>query len=228
MARLRDKDREPRSGNAGQSYVRRIPDTKKTFRQWISEPGAVAVVVVLVVGLGLVWACCLVTGAVLSGFLVERSALRTFMLGNVLFGMILAGWIVLGGSRKLLLMEGGAMDRIGGIFKREEKPLEFDAAPAMLARKRGNPEEAIRLYRSAARALPHRLDLHYRIAEIEHLDRRQIDVAARGYRDFLRRLDQAGRPCTPEEEDCAALARTRLADLERSGKEPPPRREIVI
>lgn len=228
MARLRDKDDGRRASNRGDGYIRRIPETKKSLRQWISEPGAKPALAVVFAFFFVVWGFCMFTGTVLAGFLVERSPFRTFMVGNVLFGFILLGWAVLGGSRKALLMEGGVMDRMLWVFSRREPPLELDEAPAMLARKRGNPDEAMRLYREAARALPHRLDIHYRIAEIEHIDKGRPEEGARGYRRFLRRLEEADREPTDVEGECAALARTRLADLERAAKEPPPRREIEI
>ncbi len=228
MARLRDKDEGGRGVSQRDGYIRRLPETKKTLKVWLSEPGAGVAVAIFGGFFFLIWLMCMFTGTVLAGFMVERSPLMTFMMGNVLFGMILLGWTLLGGTRKLLLTDGGVMDRIIGIFGHTAKPLEFDDAPARLARKRGNPDEAIRLYRVALQQLPHRLDLHYRIAEIEHVDKGRIDDARRGYRAFLRRLEASGREPTGVEGECAVLARTRLEDLDRAAQEPAPRREIEI
>jgi hypothetical protein len=228
VVRLRDKDEGGRGVTRGDGYLRRLPDTRKSLKQWLSEPGAGLALALLCGFFFLVWVCCMFTGTVLAGFLVERSPLVTFLMGNALFGMVLGGWALLGGSRRLLLTDGGVMDRIIGIFGHTAKPLEFDDAPARLARKRGNPDEALRLYRVAVRELPHRLDLHYRIAEVEHVDKGLIDEGTRGYRMFLRRLEAAEREPTVVEGECEVLARTRLADLERASGEPPPRREIKI
>ena len=228
MARLRDKDAGGRASSPKDGYVQRLPETKKTLGQWLSEPGAKPALAVVAAFFFVVWGFCMFTGTVLSGFMGTRSSLATFLVGNVLFGILLLGWTVLGGSPKLMISEGGVLDVAFGMFKRTDPPLEFDEAPAQLARKRGNPEEALRLYREGLRALPHRLDLHYRIAETEHVDRKRLDDALRGYRSFLKRLDEADRPPTDVEADCAALARARLADFEKAEKEPPPRRVIQV
>ncbi len=228
MVRLRDKDEGGRGVTRGDGYLRRMPETKKSFREWLSEPGAGLALALFGGFFFFVWLLCMFTGTVLAGFLVERSPLVTFMMGNVLFAMVLFGWVVLGGTRKLLLTHGGVLDRIIGFFGRTAKPMEFDEAPARLARKRGDADEAIRLYRTALRQLPHRLDLHYRIAEIEHVDKGLVEVGTRGYRMFLRRLEAAGREPTVVEGECEMLARTRLEDLERAAREPTPRREIQI
>lgn len=228
VTRLRDRDPGGRGVSPKDGYVQRLPETKKTFRQWISEPGAKPALAIYVVFFGGVWACCMFTGTMLAGYLKVRTSLGTFLLGNILFGILLLGWAILGGSRKLMMTEGGVLDRVIGVFKYREPPLEYDEGPANLARKRGQPNEAIRMYREALRELPHRLDLHYRIAEIEHLDRGRPDTGLRGYKDFLRRLDALERPVTDVEADCAALARVRVEDMERADEAPKPRRVIEI
>ena len=224
MARLRDKDDDVRAPSIGDGYIRRVPDTKKSFRKWLSEPGAKPALALFGLFFFIVWSACMFTGVVLSAFLGITSSLGTFVVGNLNFLILLIGWATLGGSRKVLMTEGGALDRVFGFFKKTDPPLEFDEGPALLARKRGNAAEAQRLYRAALRELPHRLEFMYRIAEIDQVDLKRVDEAMRGYRRFLNALDAAEREPTEPETECATLARIRLEDLSRAAQEPKRRR----
>ena len=231
MARLRD--REPERPPAGSSpglrpFLLREHQRRLSFSQWLKEPGARSALAVTGGFFLLVYAACFCTALVLGSLAGASSLLGICGLAAFMFLLILIGWALLSLGPVLLTREGGLFDAlVGMVWTRPGKPLELDEGPALLARRRGDLEEALRLYRQHLADLPHRLDLQYRIAEIEHRDRKDRVAAVRGYREFLRGLEGAGRSPSRHEEELAVLARASLRDLERAGTED-PRRVIKV
>ena len=234
-------DFDPRSPLL-RSHARAFEVPRKSLRTYLSEPGG-WIVVLVVGGAGLVvWLCCALTALLLLNGLPPGAtpfgiALDSFLGviltaaigGTMLFGIILLGWLFLGGSRAVVLAEGGLIDRlIQGLLRREEEVPVLDEGPALLARKRGNHAEAARLYRDWIREHPDRLELRFALAEVEHQGLGDREAALRGYRDFLRRLRTAKQSPSKEAASLVPLAEARIADLERPPEPPPERRRIKI
>lgn len=223
-------------------HAKAFETPKKSLKTYLSEPGGWVVLAILASFALFVWACCLVTALFLANGLSmgEMSLLfgiqidlQSFggiaLMGTALFGLILLGWFILGGSRNLMSREQGVIDRVLDLLvKRQEEAMVLDVGPALLARKRGHHAEAARLYREWMREHPDRLDLRYHLAEVEHEGLGDREAGLRGYRDFLRRLRSAHRSPTPDEAGLVPLAEARIADLERPPEPPPERRRIKI
>ncbi len=209
-------------------HVPTLRSSRKSFRQWLSEPGAKLAVAISFGFFLVVYGFCLFSATMLAHYAGVESLGGLALLSLVMFGILLLLWAILAGAPKLLSGEGGILDLLfGGLIRKPGVAPELDDAPARLARKRGAPKEAIRLYRGWIAELPHRLDLRFHVADIQHHDLGDLDGALRGYRDFLTRVRTGGRP-SPEERELIGLAEAFIADIERDRKDPSAPRIIQL
>ncbi len=207
-------------------HVPTLRSSRKSFRQWLSEPGAKLAVAISFGFFLVVYGFCLFSATMLAHYAGVESLGGLALLSLVMFGILLLLWAILAGAPKLLRGEGGILDLlVGGLIRKPGVAPELDDAPARLARKRGAPKEAIRLYRGWIAELPHRLDLRFHVADIQQRDLGDLDGALRGYRDFLTRV--RGRP-SPEERELIGLAEAFIADIERDRKDPSAPRIIQL
>jgi len=207
---------------------------KKSLRQWLREPSSW--IVVLVVGgfFSVVWGFCFLTALMLSssaggqGLFGAETILGLAALASVIFAGLMGVWGLISLGLRVMSGGGGLIDGVfSGLLRRSEAAPELDESPAMLARKRGDGEGAARMYRQWTQEFPHRTELFFFIAQIEHQDLGDRDAGLRGYRDFLRRLDALDREPTAREREYVPLAQAYIADLERE-PEPPKRRVIKV
>ncbi len=211
------------------SYGRKLQKTRKPFRVWIREPGSWLVLIVLSGFFLLVWGACVFSAIMLGHVLGATSMAQVFGLSLGMLLLIVFSWASFYVGPKILVDDGGFLDRLfSGFLRKPGTAPELDTSPALLARKRGDHQSALRFYRQWLREFPHRLELRFHIAEVEHHDANQPDAALRGYKDFLRRVRSLEREATPEESEFVPLAKAYIADLERVEPDPPARRVIKV
>lgn len=220
---------DPRAPLPRHAYGRKLPKVRKPFRVWIKEPGSWLVLTALSGFFGLIWGACFFSALMMGPAIDVTSLSGTLALSFWMLGVIVGAWTLFYVGPKVFGGEGGFLDVVfSGMLRKPGAAPELDESPAMLARKRGDPQAALRLYRQWVDEFPHRLDLRFHVADIEHHEAQEHRAALRGYKDFLRRIRALEREATAEERELVPLAEAHVADLEREGSEPPARRVIKI
>ena len=195
-----------------------------SFLERLREPGTLpAAAVVAVAFLFLVL---FVTGPVflVAGFMGWTTA-QFLKTSALLVVGVLVAWALMATGQLAITGENSIPERfLSWVFRREEPRLEVDDGPARLARKRGRPADAVRMYEDLFQEHPDHLELLFHAAEIAHHDLSDPATARRGYLRFLKLVDGLERAPTDDESRAALLARSYLTDLETERKAPAPRR----
>lgn len=195
-----------------------------SFLERMREPGTLPAAAVVAVAFLLL--VLFVTGPIflVAGFFGWTTA-QFLKAAALAVGAVLIFWGALASGQIAITGENSIPERfLSWVFRREEPRLEVDDAPARLARKRGKPADAVRIYEDLFREHPDHLELLFHAAEITHHDLSDRVAAHRGYLRFLAQVDGLERALTADEARVVPLARSYLADLKTEREAPAPRR----
>lgn len=154
---------------------------------------------------------------VFVGFVISPTDTGTwYFVSSSLFAGILIGWAVLAGSRKAILGEGALFDgAVAFFFRRSEKPPPVDDAPAQLARRRGQREQALGLYEGWIAQHPRYFVLQLRRAEILLRDLRDPRRAERALTDLIDAIGPLDAKADGPDAQCRRLASAWLDEVRR-------------